>query len=90
MPPPMPMWIKRKAKSRSRSRSTLPTARDTISALPKRLFDDPSLVQRIAPGRLATETTTRGIPLVHISTDYMFDGRKAGLVLRGQSTTGCM
>ena len=29
-----------------------------------------------APARLAAETGRRGIPLVHISTDYVFDGRK--------------
>src|SRR5690349_13212757 len=29
-----------------------------------------------APSRLAAETGIRGIPLVHISTDYVFDGRK--------------
>ena len=29
-----------------------------------------------APARLATETGRRGIPLIHISTDYVFDGRK--------------
>jgi len=29
-----------------------------------------------APSRLAIETGRRGIPLVHISTDYVFDGRK--------------
>jgi dTDP-4-dehydrorhamnose reductase len=28
------------------------------------------------PSRLAAETGRRGIPLVHISTDYVFDGRK--------------
>ena len=29
-----------------------------------------------APSRLAIETERRGIPLVHISTDYVFDGSK--------------
>jgi dTDP-4-dehydrorhamnose reductase len=29
-----------------------------------------------APLRLAAETGRRGVPLVHISTDYVFDGRK--------------
>lgn len=29
-----------------------------------------------APACLATETGSRGIPLIHISTDYVFDGRK--------------
>jgi dTDP-4-dehydrorhamnose reductase len=29
-----------------------------------------------AAGRIATETGSRGIPLVHISTDYVFDGCK--------------
>ena len=29
-----------------------------------------------APSRLAAETGRRGIPLVHISTDYVFDGKK--------------
>src|SRR6202035_766458 len=29
-----------------------------------------------APSRLALETGRRAIPLVHISTDYVFDGRK--------------
>jgi dTDP-4-dehydrorhamnose reductase len=29
-----------------------------------------------APSRLAAESGVRGIPLIHISTDYVFDGRK--------------
>ena len=34
------------------------------------------VVNAEAPTRLATETGRFGIPLVHISTDYVFDGRK--------------
>jgi dTDP-4-dehydrorhamnose reductase len=33
-------------------------------------------INAAAPWRLAAETGRRGIPLVHISTDYVFDGRK--------------
>ncbi len=33
-------------------------------------------VNAVAPSRLAIETGRRGIPLVHISTDYVFDGKK--------------
>src|ERR1019366_2186264 len=33
-------------------------------------------VNAVAPLRLAVETGRRGIPLVQISTDYVFDGRK--------------
>src|SRR5262249_27193954 len=33
-------------------------------------------VNAAAPAKLAEETARRGIPLVHISTDYVFDGRK--------------
>src|SRR4029077_17844609 len=33
-------------------------------------------VNAVAPSRLAIETGRRGIPLVHISTDYVLDGRK--------------
>ena len=33
-------------------------------------------INAAAPSRLAVETGRRGMPLVHISTDYVFDGRK--------------
>jgi dTDP-4-dehydrorhamnose reductase len=33
-------------------------------------------INAAAPSRLAAETGRRGIPLVHISTDYVFDGKK--------------
>ena len=33
-------------------------------------------VNGTAPTRFAVETARRGIPFVHISSDYVFDGRK--------------
>jgi dTDP-4-dehydrorhamnose reductase len=33
-------------------------------------------INATAPARLAAETGRRGIPLIHISTDYVFNGRK--------------
>jgi dTDP-4-dehydrorhamnose reductase len=33
-------------------------------------------VNATAPAQLAAETGRRGVPLIHISTDYVFDGRK--------------
>ncbi len=39
-----------------------------------------------APARLAAETGRRGIPLVHISTDYVFDGRKGAPYVENDAT----
>src|SRR5262245_21090565 len=40
-----------------------------------------------APARLATETARRGIPLLHISTDYVFDGRKGAPYIEQDAAT---
>src|SRR5262245_21993116 len=40
-----------------------------------------------APARLAAETARRGIPLVHISTDYIFDGRKGAPYVEEDETS---
>jgi dTDP-4-dehydrorhamnose reductase len=39
-----------------------------------------------APARLAAETGRRGIPLIHISTDYVFDGRKGASYVESDAT----
>jgi dTDP-4-dehydrorhamnose reductase len=39
-----------------------------------------------APARLATETGHRDIPIIHISTDYVFDGRKGAPYLEADAT----
>lgn len=41
--------------------------------------DAADAVNALAPGLLARETAARGIRLLHVSTDYVFDGSKPGL-----------
>ncbi len=43
-------------------------------------------VNGVAPTLLAAETAQRGIPLVHISTDYVFDGRKGAPYVESDET----
>jgi dTDP-4-dehydrorhamnose reductase len=48
------------------------TAVDRAESEPERAFE----VNGAAPARMAEEALERGIPLVHYSTDYVFDGAK--------------
>lgn len=49
------------------------TAVDKAQSEPERA----NAVNRVAPGIFASEAARRGIPLIHLSTDYVFDGTKA-------------
>lgn len=40
--------------------------------------ENASLINAAAPSILAQETAKEGIPIIHVSTDYVFDGLKAG------------
>ncbi|MGK2953040.1 MAG: dTDP-4-dehydrorhamnose reductase [Thiobacillus sp.] len=42
-------------------------------------------INATAPGELAQAAAARGIPLVHFSTDYVFDGRKSGAYTEGDT-----
>ena len=50
------------------------TAVDQAESEPESAF----AINRDAPGAMAAACAERGIPLIHISTDYVFDGGKAG------------
>lgn len=44
--------------------------------------DEPALAMRVnaeAPGEIARWAATRGVPMIHFSTDYVFDGETPGL-----------
>lgn len=43
-------------------------------------------VNALAPGILAKEAAALGIPLIHYSTDYVFDGRKTGPYTEADAT----
>lgn len=49
---------------------------------------EPELAHAInaaAPGELAQAAAARGIPLVHFSTDYVFDGKKSGAYIEADA-----
>src|SRR5262245_2722417 len=53
-----------------------------------RAESDEAIAQAIngeAPARLAAATSRLGIPLIHISTDYVFDGRKGAPYVEGDA-----
>ena len=45
-----------------------------------------NLINSQAIGWLASECKTKNIPFIHISTDYVFDGTKAGMYSEDDST----
>ena len=50
---------------------------------------EPDLAERVnaaAPGEMAQACATLGIPFLHVSTDFVFDGRKAGAYVETDTT----
>jgi dTDP-4-dehydrorhamnose reductase len=59
------------------------TAVDKAESDPERA----EMVNAVGAGYLAELTASKGIPLIHISTDYVFDGLKAGAYLEEDTTS---
>src|SRR5690348_16469484 len=55
------------------------TAVDRAESEPGAAFD----VNATAPGEIAAACAAASIPLIHISTDYVYDGSKAGAYVEG-------
>lgn len=55
--------------------ATAYTAVDKAESEPELAY----LINRDGPARMAELTAARGVPLIHVSTDYVFDGTRPGL-----------
>lgn len=62
--------------------ATAHTAVDKAESEPELAF----AINRDAPGAMAAACEARGIPLIHVSTDYVFDGTKQGFYTEDDPT----